>query len=225
MGPQRVHDGIVGGQRERVDSIHSAGEPDVGQRVGTVGAVMSEDLEHALAGGALTPGNLTLDLPFAASTLPVPPGTSTTSSPVVLDFSSSTQFGTAFGVTAASQNGNAPGSLTGFGIGGNGMVQARYSNGQTVNAAQIALADFRNEQGLLPSGDNLWRATPDSGPAALSAPGTANLGQLQGGALEESNVDLTQQLVDMITAQRSYQANAQTIKTQDQMLSTLVNLR
>jgi len=87
------------------------------------------------------------------------------------------------------------------------------------------LADFRNEQGLAPVGDNMWRATPASGQPAVSAPGSGNLGQLQGGALEEANIDLTQQLVDMITAQRSYQANAQTIKTQDQMLSTLVNLR
>jgi flagellar hook protein FlgE len=106
-----------------------------------------------------------------------------------------------------------------------GMVQARYSNGKTIAAAQIALADFRNVQGLVPVGGNLWRATPASGQAAMSAPGTANLGMLKGGALEESNIDLTQQLVDMITAQRAYQANAQTIKTQDQMMSTLVNLR
>lgn len=178
-----------------------------------------------LAGGTLTPGGLTLDVPFAAATLPVPPGTSTTSSPVALSFTGATQFGSAFGVTAATQDGHAPGSLTGFGIGANGMVQARYSNGKTIDAAQVALADFRNEQGLIPAGNNLWRESPGSGPAAMSAPGTANLGSLQGGALEESNVDLTAQLVDMITAQRAYQANAQTIKTQDQVLSTLVNLR
>ena len=178
-----------------------------------------------LAAGTLTAGGLTLDVPFAVATLPVQPGTSVTSAPVTISFTGTSQFGSAFGVTAATQDGYAPGSLTGFGIGGNGMVQARYSNGKTMDAAQIALADFRNEQGLVPAGGNLWRESPDSGPAALSAPGTANLGELQGGALEESNVDLTQQLVDMITAQRAYQANAQTIKTQDQVLSTLVNLR
>ncbi len=178
-----------------------------------------------LAGGVLTAGGLTLDIPFAAATLPVPPGTSVTSAPVTISFTGTSQFGSAFGVTQTTQDGYAPGSLTGFGIGGNGMVQARYSNGKTLDAAQIALADFRNEQGLVSAGGNLWRETPDSGPAAISAPGTANLGELQGGALEESNVDLTQQLVDMITAQRAYQANAQTIKTQDQVLSTLVNLR
>ena len=179
----------------------------------------------SLAGGTLTAGNLSLAIPFASSTLPVAPSASTTSAPVTLSFTGTTQFGSAFGVTQATQDGYTSGQLTGFGISPNGMVEARYSNGKTLNSGQIALADFRNEQGLAPAGGNLWRETPNSGQAAVSAPGTANLGALQGGALEESNVDLTQQLVDMITAQRAYQANAQTIKTMDQMLSTLVNLR
>lgn len=178
----------------------------------------------SLNGGVLAPGNLNLNIPFASSTLPVGAG-SAASAPVSITFGGSTQFGNAFGVTQATQDGYAPGQLTGFGISGDGMVEARYSNGKTMGAGQIALADFRNEQGLAPSGGNLWRSTLASGDPAVSAPGTANLGLLQGGALEESNVDLTQQLVDMISAQRAYQANAQTIKTQDQMLSTLVNLR
>lgn len=178
-----------------------------------------------LSAGVLSAGDLTLPLPFPASTLPVPPSASSTSAPVTLSFSGSTQFGSAFGVTSVSQDGYAPGQLTGFGIDAGGMVQARYSNGKTMPAAQIALADFRNEQGLASVGGNLWRATPASGQPAIGAPGSANLGVLQGGAVEEANIDLTQQLVDMITAQRAYQANAQTIKTQDQLTSTLVNLR
>ena len=179
----------------------------------------------SLAGGAFTAGDLKLDVPFPGSTLPVPPSTSTTTSPVSISLTGSTQFGSAFGVTRVNQDGYAAGQLSGFGVDDKGMVQARYSNGKTIPAAQVALADFANEQGLVPVGNNLWRATPNSGEAAMGAPGSANLGALQGGALEESNIDLTQQLVDMITAQRAYQANAQTIKTQDQMLSTLVNLR
>ncbi|HZY18570.1 MAG TPA: flagellar hook protein FlgE [Ramlibacter sp.] len=178
-----------------------------------------------LNAGVLTPGDLTLDLPYPTSTLPVPPGSSTTSAPVQLSFSGATQYGNAFGVMAVSQDGYAPGQLTGFAVDGSGIVQARYSNGRTQAAAQVGLADFRNAQGLASVGNNLWRATPTSGQPAISTPGTANLGVLQGGALEESNIDLTAQLVDMIGAQRAYQANAQTIKTQDQMLSTLVNLR
>ncbi|GAB3667205.1 flagellar hook protein FlgE [Ramlibacter alkalitolerans] len=178
-----------------------------------------------LNAGVLGAGGLTLPLPFPTSTLPVPPSASTTTAPVTLSFNGSTQFGSAFGVTSVSQDGYAPGQLTGFGIDAGGMVQARYSNGRTMPAAQIALADFRNEQGLAAVGGNLWRATPASGQPAIGAPGSANVGVLQGGALEEANIDLTQQLVDMITAQRAYQANAQTIKTQDQLTSTLVNLR
>lgn len=179
----------------------------------------------SLAGGVFTAGDMALALPFPTSTLPVPPSVSTTTAPVTVSFGGSTQHGRAFGVDALSQDGFAPGQLTGFAIDGDGMVQARYSNGQTLPAAQIALADFRNEQGLASVGNNLWRATPASGQPAVGGPGSANLGVLQGGALEEANIDLTQQLVDMITAQRAYQANAQTIKTQDQMMSTLVNLR
>ncbi len=188
---------------------------------GTLDAAQS----GTLSGTTLTPGNLTLNVPFSSATLPVAPATSGSTAPVVLSFAGSTQFGSAFGVTEVSQDGYGAGQLTGFGVAADGMVQARYSNGRTLNAAQVALAGFRNEQGLAPVGGNLWRETPASGQATVSAPGTANLGALQGGALEESNVDLTQALVDMITAQRAYQANAQTIKTEDQMLSTLVNLR
>jgi flagellar hook protein FlgE len=178
-----------------------------------------------LNAGVLSPGGLTLPLPFPSGTLPVPPSASTTSAPVTVSFGKSTQFGSAFGVTSVSQDGYSPGQLTGFGIDSSGMVQARYSNGKTMPAAQVALADFRNEQGLVAVGGNLWRATPASGQPAIGTPGSANLGVLAGGALEESNIDLTQQLVDMISAQRAYQANAQTIKTQDQLTSTLVNLR
>jgi flagellar hook protein FlgE len=178
-----------------------------------------------LAGGVLASGPMSLALPFPTSTLPMPPSASTTTAPVTVSFSGATQFGVGFGVNSTSQDGYAPGQLTGFGVGADGMIQARYSNGRTMAAAQLALADFRNMQGLAPVGNNLWRATPSSGTAAISAPGTANLGVVQGAAVEESNIDLTQQLVDMISAQRAYQANAQTIKTQDQMMSTLVNLR
>ncbi|MFN9744650.1 MAG: flagellar hook-basal body complex protein, partial [Betaproteobacteria bacterium] len=102
---------------------------------------------------------------------------------------------------------------------------ARYSNGRAQAAGQVELANFRNPQGLQPLGDNRWGRTNASGEAILGVPGQGNLGVLQDGALEESNIDLTGELVNMIVAQRIYQANAQTIKTQDQVLQTLVNLR
>jgi flagellar hook protein FlgE len=113
----------------------------------------------------------------------------------------------------------------GIAIEADGIVTARYSNGQSKPAGQLELANFRNPQGLQPLGGNAWARTYASGDPILSTPGQGNMGVLQAGALEESNVDLTAELVNMITAQRTYQANAQTIKTQDQVMQTLVNLR
>ena len=115
--------------------------------------------------------------------------------------------------------------LTGISIEANGIVMARYSNGQSKPAGQIELATFRNPQGLQAQGGNVWARAFSSGDPILGVAGEGSLGVLQSGALEESNVDLTAELVSMITAQRVYQANAQTIKTQDQVLQTLVNLR
>lgn len=105
------------------------------------------------------------------------------------------------------------------------MIAGCYSNGQTRTVAQIVLADFVNPQGLSPAGDNVWAETVQSGLPLVGAPGSGTLGNLQSSAVEESNVDLTAELVNLITAQRNYQANAQTIKTQDAVLQTLVNLR
>jgi flagellar hook protein FlgE len=144
---------------------------------------------------------------------------------VQLDLTSATQYGSGFGVTNLSQDGYAPGQLTGINVEANGIVMARYSNGQNKPAGQIELVTFRNPQGLQPQGGNAWARGFSSGDPILGVAGEGNLGVLQSGALEESNVDLTAELVSMITAQRVYQANAQTIKTQDQVLQTLVNLR
>jgi flagellar hook protein FlgE len=142
-----------------------------------------------------------------------------------LDLSKVTQFGAAFAMTSLTQDGYAPGELASLSIGENGVITARYSNGQTQFNGKITLADFRNVQGLTPLGGNAWASTIDSGLAMQGSPSEGKFGSLRAGALEESNVDLTSELVNMMTAQRAYQANAQTIKTQDQIMSTLVNLR
>ena len=145
--------------------------------------------------------------------------------PVDIDMSGATQFGSKFAVADLSQDGYASGDLTSINISNDGMVMASYSNGVTRSEAQVALANFRNPQGLTPVGGNNWVESFESGPSILGKPGDGNFGGLRSGALEESNVDLTAELVNMMTAQRAYQANAQTIKTQDQVMSTLVNLR
>jgi flagellar hook protein FlgE len=142
-----------------------------------------------------------------------------------LDFTGTTQFGSGFGVNTLKQDGYTAGRLSGFGVGADGMLTGRYTNGQSRTLGQFVLASFPNSNGLQPLGNNNWGDTATSGLANVGAPGTGNIGVLQAGAVEESNVDLTKELVNMITAQRVYQANAQTIKTQDQILSTLVNLR
>lgn len=153
------------------------------------------------------------------------PNAATITTPITVDLSTVTQYGTAFTVSNLTQDGYTSGELTALNIGANGTITAKYSNGQTQSSGQITLADFRNVQGLAPIGNNAWSATYASGDPVQGSPGVGKFGALQSGALEDSNVDLTSELVNMMTAQRAYQANAQTIKTQDQIMSTLVNLR
>ena len=142
-----------------------------------------------------------------------------------LDLATLTQYGAIFGVTNVTQDGFPPGQLNAIKVQPNGIVLATYSSGQSTPVGQIELVTFRNVQGLQPLGGNVWGATFESGDAVPGTPGSGNLGVLQAGVVEESNVDLTQELVAMMVAQRIYQANAQTIKTQDSVLQTLVNLR
>lgn len=144
---------------------------------------------------------------------------------VALDMTGATQWGSGYSVTKLSQNGYTAGDLVGVTVEADGKVQARYSNGQSATAGQIELVTFPNPQGLQAMGGNSWAMTAASGARIPNYPGTGNVGVLQSGALEESNVDITAELVNMITAQRNYQANAQTIKTEDQVMQTLVNLR
>jgi flagellar hook protein FlgE len=144
---------------------------------------------------------------------------------VELDMSTLTQYGAIFGVTNVTQDGFPPGQLNAIKIQPNGIVLATYSSGQSTPIGQVELATFRNVQGLQPLGGNVWGATYESGDPVPGTPGAGNLGVLQSGVVEESNIDLTAELVNMMVAQRIYQANAQTIKTQDSVLQTLVNLR
>ena len=144
---------------------------------------------------------------------------------IPFDFASSTQFGALFGVTKLTQDGFTSGQLSGFNIGADGIILGRYSNGVSKPLGQVALATFPNMQGLQPLGSNEWAEASASGSPVVNAPGTGNNGVLQTSATEDSSVDLTAELVNMITAQRVYQANAQTIKTQDAVMQTLVNLR
>jgi flagellar hook protein FlgE len=144
---------------------------------------------------------------------------------VTLDVSGATQYGTTFAISDLTQDGYTAGTLTGISISEQGIVTTRYSNGQSKATGKLALADFRNVQGLQPVGQNNWVETTSSGQPIHGAPSQGNFGTINSGALEASNIDLTAELVAMMTAQRDYQSNAQTIKTQDTVLQTLVNLR
>jgi flagellar hook protein FlgE len=194
--------------------------------------VFTDPTDNASATASLA-ATLTFDVNGQLlSSVPATPTVSITSpNPTIgaitptLDFSAATQYATAFTVTDLTQDGYAPGDFVSMSIGETGVISARYSNGQTQAAGQIALADFRNVQGLRSTANGNWVETVASGQPIVGSPGSGKFGELRSGALEDSNIDLTSELVNMMTAQRTYQANAQTIKTQDQVLSTLTQLR
>ena len=169
-------------------------------------------------------GVLTTAQPITGITIAVPGGAITPQT-VSLDFTGTSQFGAEFGTSALTQDGYTSGRLVGFDVDDDGIIKGRYTNGQANTLGQVVLANFPNPQGLASLGDNMWGETATSGLPLVGTPRTSSLGTLQSAAVEESNSDLTQELVNMITAQRIYQANAQTIKTQDQVLQTIVNLK
>lgn len=171
------------------------------------------------ANGQLLPGSQTHTLNFASA------------APITLNLGTSTQYAGASNVNARDQNGYAPGELVGLSVDSKGVIQTRFTNGLSRQAAQLVLANVRNPDGLVNIGDNQWIRSLAAGAEILDTPGnrgSANamgLGLIQGSAVEEANVDLNQELVDLIVMQRHYQANAQSVKTRDQMLQTLSNIR
>jgi flagellar hook protein FlgE len=153
------------------------------------------------------------------------PATGAAAMNMQFDFSKTTQYGDNFGVTAVTQNGFTTGKLTGVSIDQNGVVQARFTNGRSVDLGQLAMANFANVQGLQQLGNATWAQTNSSGDAVQGVAGNSGFGTIQSGSLEESNVDSTAALVDMIKAQRDFQANAQMIQTDDQITQTIINIR
>lgn len=172
---------------------------DAGRLVGSSGVI---DLEFQTALGAS---------PAAPST-------------IRMDYNGATQQGSPF-APKFTVNGYGPGEYASMSFSSDGAIQANYTNGQVQVMGYVALADFNNLQGLQPVGGNAWTETAASGQAILGTPGKNGMAVLKGQAVEKSNVDMSQELVKMIIAQRTYQANAQTIKTQDQVLQTLITMR
>ena len=182
------------------------------------------DNNGQITGPAATPPATGFQLPITIAP-PTPNPNNLPAYTVQVDLDGVTQFGAKFAVSDLTQDGYTAGQLTGINIGADGTIMTSYSNGVTRAEGQIALASFRNAQGLADIGNNLWVETFESGQPVMGVATEGAFGALRSGALEDSNVDLTAELVNMMTAQRAYQANAQTIKTQDQVMSTLVNLR
>ncbi len=142
-----------------------------------------------------------------------------------LDFTGTTQFGSAFAVNNLTQDGYTTGRLAGVDIDEEGVVFARYTNGQSSALGKVAMAKFNNQQGLRQIGDSNWAESFQSGQPQFGEAGTSSFGQIQSGALEASNVDIAAQLVNLITAQRNFQANAEVISTADTLAQTIINIR
>ncbi len=177
-------------------------------------------------GSPASGAKLSIDLTGVMAAL-TPPQSNIATTPLSfsLDFTGTTQTGAANGTNSLQQDGYTSGRLAGVSVSADGTIRGNYSNGQSKDLGQVALANFTNPNGLTSLGGNQWAETSTSGPALVGSPNTGTLGVLQSAAVEESNVDLTAELVNMITQQRNYQANAQSIKTQDSIMQTLVNLR
>ncbi|GAA3913457.1 flagellar hook-basal body complex protein [Litoribacillus peritrichatus] len=158
--------------------------------------------------------------PVAGEQPTVPP----TSSNFTIDITGSTQRGSQFAINSLAQDGFGTGTLVGLDVDTNGQVIGRYTNGETRTFAYVAMANFTNEQGLVPIGDTMWRGSTAAGEAVINLPGTAALGKIQSSALESSNVDLSDELVGLIIAQRNYQANAKTIETENTISQTILNI-
>ena len=144
---------------------------------------------------------------------------------LTIDFTQSTQYSSAFAVLSQSQDGAPEGELMGLDIGVDGLVNATYSNGSQVSLGKIVLANFSSPTGLRQIGDASYLSSATSGTAKIGEAGSAGFGSIRAGATERSNVDLTQELVDLITAQRNFQANAKAIETSSTMTQAIVNIR
>lgn len=176
-------------------------------------------LDYSNTGALTTPANGQVTFPAYT------PATGAAALNMTFNFSNTTQFGDNFGVTAVQQDGFTTGKLTGISIDSTGVVQARFTNGRSVNLGQVAMANFADPQGLQQLGNASWAQTNASGAAVAGVAGNSGFGTIESGSIEESNVDTTSALVDMIVAQRDFQANAQMIQTDNQITQTVINIR
>ncbi|MGH8175207.1 MAG: flagellar hook protein FlgE [Steroidobacter sp.] len=186
-------------------------------------ALGTQQLVYSATGMLISPANGLAPMPAYDAAA----GLATGSAPINLtfDLGATTQYGDAFSMNSITQDGFTTGRLIGIDVAASGVVQARFTNGRATSLGQIAMASFSNPQGMQQLGNTNWAETSASGQALNGQAGGSGLGLIQSGALEASNVDITAQLVNMITAQRNFQANAQMIQTADQVTQTIINIR
>jgi flagellar hook protein FlgE len=185
-------------------------------------------VDTAPAGTTLTfdsNGKLTAPANGQVPLAPYVTGTSAANISITMNYTGSTQLSSAFGVNALTQDGLTAGNLTGISIDGSGVISANYSNGSTTPLGKVALTQFPNPQGLTQTGNASWTQSFTSGAPILGNAGVGQFGQIQSGSLEQSNVDLSAQLVNLIVAQQTYQANSQAISAENKIIDTILNIR
>lgn len=188
---------------------------------GSATPISTEPLEFDSSGALITPATGVINYSISAAAL----GTGAAALSFDADFSTTTQFGSPFGVNNLVQDGFSSGRLNGINISSEGIVFANFTNGQSQALGQVAMAKFPNSQGLSKLGDTNWAESFDSGIPSFGAAGSSSFGAVQSGALEASNVDVAEQLVNLIVAQRNFQANAKTITTEDTITQAIINIR
>jgi flagellar hook protein FlgE len=179
----------------------------------------TQPLTFNSSGAIVTPANSTFTFPAYT------PTTGASAMNLTVNFNGTTQYGNQFAVNTVTQDGYSTGQLTTISVDNTGQVSAKYTNGRSLLLGQLAISNFPNPQGLAPLGNSNWAETFASGNVIRGTAGSSNIGLVQSGALETSNVDLTKELVNMITAQRAFQANAQMITTDDQITQTILQIR
>lgn len=172
-------------------------------------------------------GSLASTTPATISSTPITLTNGANDLILISDFgsNSTTQYASNFSVSTLNPDGFSTGRLTGLDISEEGLIRANYTNGASTSLGKVALADFPNAQGLVNVGSSSWDETTQSGSVIAGEAGTGRIGLIQAGALESSNVDLTQQLVNLITAQRNFQANARSIETSNTLTQTIIQIR
>jgi flagellar hook protein FlgE len=200
----------------------------------TIPSTSNWTAQHYIDGNPLASATLTFDSAGKLTAPPngqvslgswSPPGSSAAAITATMDYTNSTQLSSAFSVDALKQDGLAAGKLTGIATDDEGVIFARFSNGGSTPLGKVALTRFANPQGLTKLGDTTWGQSSASGVPIPGNAGEGKFGLVQSGALEQSNVDLSKQLVNLIIAQQTYQANSQTISTENSIIQTILNIR